>query len=296
MNNIVHICFSKTTSESLKIATSTKLVQNGSIICLLDDLSKGPISYINDITTRVNWNNNFDFLYSHRNTDFISQLTESYNTYYNAINNISTEDIYIWYGDNCLEICGLLYTLTLLNNKTKTMVCRALPTFSDDYNSVSISKGTYEVLPEKLSDIFAKSFKLTSTEVSELIILWNSLVEENTNLRFVNRPNVDHRININGSKENKWPTVLESYFLNPVVAINQIKSANEDYYDNLILKELSSSYIKALQVIGTIIGESNDSISDSFIFHRILHLIKLEKIQYIGDLNSIRTLDISLCP
>ncbi|MBU3108467.1 DUF1835 domain-containing protein [Clostridium gasigenes] len=292
INNTIHICFSYSTMGSLKTAISKKIIKEGTIIALLDDLSKGPIENISDINNRIAWYDHSQLLL-YKNYKY--EMIKSYETLHSTIDNLTNENIYIWYGDNCLEICGLLYTLSLFKgNLSKIHFVRALPIFSKDSEIAFICKGTNELIPENLPDIFNKSFHLTSEEILSLIKLWDSLTKENANVRIADFPNIIHSPDKNASKENRWPTIKKEYFIPPLDGLNKIKSVDEDYYDNLIFEKVILNYPNVISIVGGVICEHLDSISDSFIFYRIVQLIKEGKLSYTGDIASIRSLKVHL--
>lgn len=266
MNKIINICFSRSAGETFKHAISNEEFQiNQKVIVLFDNLSQGAIKGGVNIEKRINWYDIFmgeDLLKSFVDCD-IDELKENYNTFHDEISKIDTSDtLYIWYGSS-REICGMMYTLELLKNKNlniylidvkDTVVRRKKIKFK--------ARDTREIIPENIEKYVAAKRKLDLNEYKELLDRWAVLKEENSILRV-----------IDGGK---------------------VESVNQNYFDIYILKYTPKEFRNYMRTIGDVLGRSEDTISDEYIFWRIKELVKSGKIECNGEFGVTRGMKIKI--
>jgi DNA-binding Lrp family transcriptional regulator len=260
MNKIINICFSQSAGATLKHTISTKELQdNEKVIVLFDNLSQGAIKGSVNIEERINWYNILegeDPLEPFIDYD-IEELKENYNAFYDAISRMDSSDaLYLWYGSS-REFCGMLYTLELLKG-------RKLNIYTIDVKDTVIKRKeivfqvrtTGEIIPENIEKYAASKRKLNSNEYKQFIDNWESLKKDNSILR--------------------------------VLKNGKVRSVDESYFDIAILKYTPKEFRKSIRTLGEVLGKSEDSLSDEYIFWRIKELIKTGKIEHSGKFGAIR--------
>ncbi|MGG7163278.1 DUF1835 domain-containing protein [Clostridium ihumii] len=263
MNKIIHICFSQSSRGSLKYAINKKIIEGEKVISLYDNISEGPIEHYIDVEKRINWFKETIIKDEYYYED-INELRKNYIEFENEISKIKDNDIiYFWHGQNAIEICGLMYTLELLNDKWKNVY---LINVSDRPIEVKygiyIPRCTSEIMPEKFGEYIKINRNIDEDRYVKLSTQWKSLKKENSNLRIL--------------KEGK------------------VENVNEDYFDTFILKYTPKEFKKSARIIGEVLGNSEILISDVYIFWRVKELIKMGMISYRGNFDIMREMEISI--
>lgn len=259
MNNILHICFSESARGCLRYGTPIELRRKTRAINFLDDLSSGPIDDMNNIDKRIEWNKSvisFDF------GDLPNNIRENYNDIKKEVSNIKAEDIYIWYGENGSELSGLLYILSLLKDNVENVYTINVSEKPYIYNNnvIQYHRSVGEVSHERLDWFIGMKKKLNLEDYSSSMEIWRKLRDENSNLR--------------------------------VIKEKRILSVPESYFDEIILQYTNYHFGRCSRTVGEVMGRVENYISDIYIFWRVLELIKLGKIEYIGSLGSMRDMEI----
>ncbi|WP_244835032.1 DUF1835 domain-containing protein [Clostridium sp. BJN0001] len=261
MNRIIHICFSESARGSLKYAINQKIIEGEKVISFFDDISQGPIFC--SIDKRLDWLKNTlskdEYYYEN-----INDIKENYIEFQEEIAKLDdTNSIYFWYGQNAIEICGLMYALEILKDKWKNVYLINVSDMPMKVNcGLYIPRSVGEIMPEKFSEYIKVNKKITKDKYIELLAQWNMLKKEKSNLRIF--------------KDEK------------------VKNISEDYFDILILKYTPKEFKKSSRTIGDVLGNSEILISDSYIFWRVKELIKSQKINYRGNFNVMRYCEISI--
>lgn len=262
MDKIIHICFSQSTAGSMKHAMSEKLLEGSKVISLFDDLSSGPIVDITHEKRAIWWNK----LIPKDEFEYIEEFKQNYEEFSKQISKIKDETIYIWYGENAYEFCGLLYAMSHLENKINNIytinVSRVI--YNSPYNLRERNeykpRGTMELAPERLIDFIKVKEKMNESIFNSMKMQWNKLKEENALFRIC---------------ENE-----------------KVISVSEEYLDEFILGYTEEKFIKCARVVGNALGYSKVFVGDTFIFWRILEMIKMGKIEYKGKLGIMREMEI----
>ncbi|WP_244835027.1 DUF1835 domain-containing protein [Clostridium sp. BJN0001] len=263
MSEIVHICFSQSAKGSLKYAINKKIIEGNKVISLYDDISQGPIKCNVDVEKRIYWLketiNKDEYYY-----ESIEEIKKNYMEFQKNISALEdTDTIYFWYGQNAIEICGLMYALELLKDKWKNVylinVCD-MP-MKVKYG-IYIPRCTSEIIPEKFNEYIKINRKIDKDEYIKLLTEWETLKKEDSVLRIF--------------KDGK------------------IRNVNEDYFDIFILQYTSKELKKSARTIGNVLGNSKILISDEYIFWRVKKLIKSSMINYKGKFNVMREMEISI--
>lgn len=264
MVNIINICFSESARGTIKRAAQLKIIDGPKIVGLFDDFSHGQISNLANTYERIIWADNFKDEFECIPYCSLDDLKTAYNKFYKDINEIESEDqIYIWYGNCASEICGMMYALELLKNKSENLHFINVSDLIRKYSSgIYVPRSAAEIPPEKLKDYIKIVRSMDSDEKEELLKQWKALKNENSQLRIF--------------KEGK------------------IISVSEDYFDVDILKWTEKEFKKSARIVGSVIGYSETTISDSYIFWRIKKLVKVGKLKYEGKFGIMREMEIAI--
>ncbi len=161
---------------------------------------------------------------------------ESYVEFQKEISNVrDTDTIYFWYGQNAIEICGLMYTLELLKDKWKNVYfINVSDLLMKVEYGIYIPRCTGEIMPEKFSEYIKINRKIDEDEYIKFLTQWKVLKKENSILRIL--------------KDGK------------------VENVDEDYFDIFILKYTPKEFKKSARIIGEVLGNSEILISDGYIF------------------------------
>ena len=169
-------------------------------------------------------------------------------------------DFIIWYAHNPRDYCNLYHVVSLIKGKNIKVVECIKKTVGDitfHYNWVG------EVVPKDMPMLLNEARKLNEQEKNEHSNKWKLLSLENGLLR----------VEISG----------------------EIKTVDENYYDNLILKKVPIKSKTIVSVVGAVVGIDKPCLRDWFVVWRIKHLADIEcvEIDHKHDkymLNDIRKL------
>lgn len=264
MENVINICFSESARGTIKMAVQLKIINGQKVIGLFDDLSNGPISNLIDTYKRIEWSDKFKDEFDCIPYCSLDDLETCYTKFYKDINDIKSEDeIYIWYGECGREMCGMMYTLELLKNKSENLHFINVSDLVHKWQAgIYIPRSSAEIPPEKLGEYIKVARKLNDNEQEELLRQWETLKNENSLLRIF--------------KEGK------------------VISVSEDYFDADILKWTEKELKKSARIVGSVIGYSETRISDSYIFWRIKELVKAGQLKYEGKFGIMREMEIAI--
>lgn len=264
MANSINICFSESARCTIKMAVQLKIINGQKVVGLFDDFSHGPISNLVNTYERIIWADNFKDEFDCVPYCSLDDLKTAYNKFYKDIREIENEDqIYIWYGNCASEICGMMYALELLENKSGNLHFINVSDLIHKYSSgIYVPRSAAEIPPEKLKDYIKIARSMASDEKEELLKQWKALKNEDSQLRVF--------------KEGK------------------VISVSEDYFDVDILKWTEEELKKSARIVGSVIGYSDTKISDSYIFWRIKKLVEAGKLKYEGKFGIMREMEIAI--
>lgn len=260
MGKIIHVCFSVSSAGGLKHAIKSKIIDGDKVIGFFDDLSNGSICNLNDIGDRVKW---WKYLESSDEFDTREFLKENYNKFNKDILEITSDDtIYLWCSENAMELMGLMYTFQLLSIDLYNIyiINVSKVTYNQGMKNEFTPRAVGEVAPERFPNFVEINRKVEKDCYENFMDNLSTLIQENGNLRVYE----------NGS----------------------VISVGEDYFDNLIMKYTENEFRKSARTVGNVIGFSEKPISDTYIFWRVLELIKDNKLQYKGKFGIMREMEI----
>ena len=247
----MHICFSRNAMASLNIAMKQGLIEKAKIIYLIDDLSNGPVDDMSNIDKRITWHKFFS-----KDPVVLKQIESNYYNFYNDIESIKSEEIYIWYGENGMEMCGLFYILSLLqNNINNIYTINISEEIHSNNNTIIKHSRVEEISPKQLKWFNDEKKKLEVIMRNQYINSWLKFKLLNTNLR--------------------------------IIIDKEVVSVQEDYFDEMIIYHTKDIFTSCFNTVGNVINNSENYISDAFICWRIIELIQNNKIAFIGNIENI---------
>ncbi|WP_238900762.1 DUF1835 domain-containing protein [Clostridium sp. YIM B02500] len=265
MESIIHICFSQSAGGSLKHAVKKKkLFEGKKVIVFPDDISIGIIQNGINLSERLKWVDSINKEDERIRLEEIDYLKRAYKQFYKEISNIKDIDvIYLWYGECCSDICGMMYALELLKNKIESIYFINVSEKIYEGNSIIYTyRAVAEIITEKLKEFIKIRRKIEYKEYHDLINQWESLKDNNSILRIF--------------KDGK------------------VQAVSEDYFDINILKYTENEFRKCARIVGSVMGYSEEKISDDYIFWRIGELTKSGMLEYKGKFGIMREMEVKI--
>ncbi|WP_432664060.1 DUF1835 domain-containing protein [Wukongibacter baidiensis] len=266
MNNYVHIAIGDSANGSLKTLLKSNIQSKyyGSVRKFREDLSIGCIYELeNNIDKRAEW---FNKIY--KATGYSELIQDRYIdkeielTYTSQLDILRESKIIIWHGENVMEQTALRYLVSRFKENEIYEVSVSKNIMKELKGEIYRPRATAECSLEELRKAL-KSVSLIDNSRKEILISeWNEL--------------------------RKNEAVLRIYIDNKVIC------EDETYYDKYILKYTPDEFLKAARVIGSVMGNSGQIVTDAFIDYRIRSLIDSGKLEYRGKLRFMREFDIRL--
>jgi hypothetical protein len=153
--------------------------------------------------------------------------------------------IIIWHSPNVIEQSMLRMVVSRLMN------CDPLEI--EPHKHGSARRATAEYKPEYLAAMTHSATRLPASRIATLIDDWKRLCEAPEPLR--------------------------------ILKAGKIKPVSMDYYDAQILRQCTNTPGPAARVIGEVLGNCEQVVSDIFIFYRLRQLIKAGRLLAHGTLN-----------
>lgn len=262
MAKIINMCFSEIARDVMEQAAKFRLINDQEVIDFIDELSHGPISNLIDARERIRWISSLTWgEFSLEYND--EELMASYDEFYKEIEKINNGDkIYFWCEECAHEMCGIMYTLKLLQNKSLDIYMVNTLELVTKYLRY-ISRSVEEITPEEFKACISKAAaKLDIGKQKELLNHWEVLQSENSSLR--------------------------------ILTEGKLISVPKDYFDKDILKFAEKKSMKVLRIIGRAAGNSEIGISDFYMRSRVKELIESGKLRYEGKFGSMREMEIAI--
>ncbi len=255
---MIEIVFSDSALGSLKSAPNMDSNAND-IFGFNLMLSIGDIQNDNFIENRVKTIEDLWSIYPIFKDDKEFNLFENTKTgIENIFNRITNNDeVRVWYSDNPDDMCGLYWFVSEMkkrNIKPENLYIVKLPQYEYTKNNTINSYFSWsEVHPDKWHKYIELQEKTQDVFYTHCSMAWAKLQKENSKLRAV----------LNGN----------------------LHSVSQDIYDSFIYKKIINKETEFLQVmiIGSILGEENLGISDSFLAKRMEKMINAGYLEIISQ-------------
>ncbi|MBI9010999.1 MAG: DUF1835 domain-containing protein [Clostridiales bacterium] len=263
MSKYTHIVFGDSELGILKFYfENNKNEFKGEIINFREDHSIGPIYGIDNETglgKRIKW---FEKIIKEVSAyDYFEDIEKEFINTYNSIKNIDIDSkIVIWHGENTGNQVGLRYLVALLNKRDLYEI-NVSQLHVEDYDNTRYKPRTFaECAPKEVEHLIITMKKFEKERCNSLINDWEILRTSKENLR-----------------------ILEN---------DRILGVDESYYDHDILSNCTFNFKKAAKVVGKTMGQSEQLIGDTYVDFRVRKLIESGKIEYRGDLETMRDFEI----
>jgi hypothetical protein len=92
----------------------------------------------------------------------------------------------------------------------------------------------------------------------------------------------------------EWDNLLLSEDILREWRDKSIVTKNETYYDNLLISQCHKDYVNAASIVGMVLGNNKQMVSDTWLNYRIIQLIEKKKILAKGDTKHLRTFEVCL--
>lgn len=263
MNNVIHIGVSASASGSLRFAFEENIIKGSKVIPFYDNLSEGKIKDLRNLDNRIEWYKTIN-CEDNISKKEVYEYKRDYERYRKKVLKLTDKDIiYIWYGECSTDICGMMYALELLKDKTPKIYLINVSNLieEDQYHAFTI-KSVSEIMSKDIHKYIRFKKILDEDTYKDILEGWEVLKKENSILR--------------------------------IFANGKIKSANEDYFDVNILKNTEKNLKGVAKTVGSVLGFSNQKISDDYILWRVKELINLGYIEYSGEFGSIKKMKIKM--
>lgn len=255
----VHVMFGDSSAGGLKFALKQMGLRSlHHVMVLRDNYAVGPMQQLNTPEGRKYRREWFrERMHLHDGYDNFMYDEEFFNKVVTELERIPEHiPITIWTGNNALEQIGLRYALYLFRNKSNPIYVINTEvdnhTLFDTPELTTYYRHTGEIIPEKLGQIMQHNESvaaITRTQREAFEQEWSNVSGNSSDLRIWEQQEIIH--------------------------------VNEDYYDQYIIETVSKlhnnfenhEFIKSARVIGEVIGNLEQFLTDSFFEHRLLQLI-----------------------
>jgi hypothetical protein len=164
----------------------------------------------------------------------------------------SGDMIRIWYSQAPYSLCGFYHTVHLLKDYHCPVSAVPLPCYMQIGTHKISSKISWgEVTPGAFAHYLHLETEITPTVRQAMAEEWQALMDENAPLRVV----------ING----------------------RLHSADADFYDNFIRREIPKDSFRVAQLIGRVLAKNQFGIADGFIAQRIQQMIESGELKVISS-------------
>ena len=162
------------------------------------------------------------------------------------------EPVRIWYSQTPYSLCGLYWQCSRMDGQEHEVYAVEMPPYTECSDGVIITHHSWgNVEAEKFSTFLKYQRRLSANERRMLGSKWMELTEDNSPLRAV----------VNG----------------------ELVGVPEDFYDFLILREITEAPVKEARLIGDILGKYPLQVGDWWYAFRIEQMIRAGKIRVLQD-------------
>ncbi|MBS4536794.1 DUF1835 domain-containing protein [Clostridium sp. D2Q-14] len=188
--------------------------------------------------------------------EVLEELHEAGNKYVHELNRLiefarKGHPLRIWYSNAPYSLCGFYYICSVLRKFECEISVVKLPDYIIKKENVITYQNWGEIVPEDFNKFLDLKKKLSKMEIIMFADEWSKLVEDNSSLRAL----------ING----------------------RLVGVSDDFYDYLIVKEMTDKPIKEARLIGNILGKYPLSIGDWWYAVRIELMLERGQLKVVED-------------
>lgn len=255
------IVFGDSAAGCLKyFLSSTNCFENINIINIADDFSCGPLNKYGTgegKENRIEW---IDRLLSmtHADDEMKAYCHRRINSCVDILRNIGTsEKVLVWYANNVSDQIGLRFLSSILRNVDNLYGVNISEALIDENMPLPYTlKSLAEVSPNDI-EFFLPCCAPISNSCREILRRsWQAISDDKHTLR-----------------------ILEN---------GEVVFVDDVYYDSLIIEECSHQYVVCARVVGNVLSESEQLVSDLIIDWRIRVLLEKRRIAGKGFFKTMR--------
>lgn len=255
----IHIVFGEPEIKVLQQAMELDEQLSGKIEIIKDDYAAGPIADIYETEgyqQRRNWWKEL-LEYSPYNADDLMNMVDDRLTVHNLKKQLDEDaaiDIWIWMGQNAHDVCGYYWLMAQLKDyqgRVKVLYLNNLP-FINEKGSLFYPSYLHEIQPKEFLKAKKLARNITLSEFEVDPDEWGRLCTENATVRI-----------LEGGKK--------------------IVSKEADFYDNDIIKNLTTEPQKGHRLMNNILSKMKIKTGDVFLLGRMKQLAEAGTIELTGD-------------
>jgi len=257
---MIHIVFNQVEVELMQSVIALDETLAGDAIQIKDDFAVGPLT---GLDTEEGWNARLEWWKEiSQGSPYGNDLVGSFDDRQTVqeikkrLDENSEEQVWIWMGQNQHDVTGYYWLMPQLKEyqgRVMVLYMNNLP-FINEKGQIFYPSWLHEIQPKE----FLKAKKLARpVTLSEFEVdpdEWKRLVDENALVRM-----------LEGGKK--------------------IAGKGEDFYDNEIIKNLTSEWQKANRVLTNTLNRMKIKTGDIFLMWRMRNLISQGRIEVTGDTN-----------
>lgn len=267
---ILHIVFGQSSAANLKAAMEMDPQLEGEILSFEDDLAVGPLFILDTPegrSARKEWWNTVQDVTVAPPAEGETEAppADPLRELKARLREEEELEIWIWAGQNATDVCGYYWLISQLDRfsgRIHLIYLNNLP-FLNEKNGVFYPTHLSQILPKE----FLKAKKLArEVSLAEFELdgdEWRRLMNENAGIRI-----------LEGGKK--------------------LRGEPSAFFDKELLQQAAKDFQKAHKVIGQVVGKFKYPVMDQFLNWRLKELIRDEKLEYKGELKTMRDYEIKL--
>ena len=168
------------------------------------------------------------------------------------------DEVCIWYGSNASDQTGLRYIINRLEGESPDVFLLNVSDFQvpDSSGRLYRPRSAGECSPERLAELAGSFSVLSDHEARELREEWKSLSRREDVLR-------------------NWKD-------------GELREADETYFDEMLSGAAGEDFLMAARIVGTVMGRSDQLVSDLYLEWRLRKLIDTGRLEARGDMSALR--------
>lgn len=256
---MTHIVFQEADIEVLKKAIELDETLTGEIVIIRDDYAVGPIENIYETEgyqqRRDWWKAQLE--QTPYDTEQLMNLVDDRMAVHNlkkSLDENNNEEVWIWMGQNQHDVCGYYWLISQLEDyqgRVVVLYFNNLP-FINEKGQIFYPTSLHEIQPKEFLKAKKLNRKVTLSEFEVDPDEWKRLCTENALVRI-----------LEGGKK--------------------IAGVKVDFYDNDILKGLSTEWQKGNKAMHSVLSKMKIKTGDVFLLNRMKKLAEEGKIEFTGE-------------